>query len=92
MHDKAISARSNAEEDAQTEQRVLSDVIEAQPGTMRLSDLIRENGGTDDFPRRDAIERAVRELISFGLLFRCESAILPTRSALHAYELLGEGE
>jgi hypothetical protein len=92
LHDQIKSERTNADDDAQTEQRVLIDVIEAQPGTMRLSDLIRENGGTDDFSRRDAIERAVRELISFGLLFRCESAIMPTRSALHAYELLGEGE
>jgi len=52
-----------------------------------MSDLLREMGG-EDFARRDGIERAVRELTRFGLLFRCESAVLPTRAALHAHEVL----
>jgi hypothetical protein len=90
MHEQGKSAPTSAEKDAWAERAVLVEIIEAQPGTMRLSDLIRENGGQDDFSRRDEIERAVRELISFGLLFRCETALLPTRSALHAYELLVE--
>ena len=38
--------------------------------------------------KRDPIERAVRELIQGGLLFRCSGAVLPTRAALRAYELL----
>jgi len=68
----------------------LRHVVETHPATLRLSDLIRELGDPDDFPERDAVERAVRELIKGGLLFRCEGAVLPTRAALRAYELLEE--
>ncbi len=85
MHDQP-KAGSNAAEDRQIEEAILLHVIEAQPATLRLSDLIRELGG-DDFQKRDGIERAVRDLTQFGLLFRCEGAVLPTRCALRAYEL-----
>jgi hypothetical protein len=86
MQDKAKSA-TNAGEDHQTERAVLSHVIEAHPTTLRLSDLIRELGDLDDFSKRDGIERAVRELVKGGLLFRCEGAVLPTRAALYLSEL-----
>ena len=42
----------------------------------------------DDFGKQDAVERAVRELVKGGMLFRCEGAVLPTRQALYACELL----
>jgi hypothetical protein len=74
-------------EDQQTERAVLVHVIEAHPATLRLSDLIRELGDPDDFAKRDGIERAVRELVKGGLLFRCEGAVLPTRAALYLSEL-----
>jgi len=45
-------------------------------------------GDPDDFAKRDGVERAVRELVMGGLLFRCEGTVLPTRTALRAYELL----
>jgi len=41
----------------------------------------------EDFEKRDGVERAVRELVQGGLLFRCSGAVLPTRTALRAYEL-----
>jgi hypothetical protein len=50
--------------------------------------VIREMGGSEDFSKRDPIERAVRELMRGGLVFRCSGAVLPTRAALRAYELL----
>jgi hypothetical protein len=77
-----------ANEDQQTERAILGLVIDAHPATLRLSDLIREVGDPDNFAKRDAVERAVRELVKGGLLFRCEGAVLPTRSALYASELL----
>jgi hypothetical protein len=89
MHDQRKAA-SPAAEDLRTEMAVLSHVMEAFPQTLRLSDVIREMGGSDDFRQRDGIERAVRDLVMAGLLFRCESAVLPTRTALRAYELLVE--
>jgi hypothetical protein len=70
---------SPASEDRQVERAVLSHVIDAHPSTLLLSDLISE---------RDGIERAVRDLVKGGLLFRCEGTVLPTRAALRAYDLL----
>lgn len=77
-------------EDRQDERAVLIHVVEIHPTTLRLSDLIRDLSDPEDFGERDRIERAVRELTKGGLLFRCEGAVLPTRSALYAYELLDE--
>jgi len=87
MQDKAKSA-GTVDEDRKYERAVLVHVITAHPGTLRLSDLIREFGGSKDFSERDAIERAVRGLVRGGLLFRCEGAVLPTRAALYASEVL----
>jgi hypothetical protein len=81
-------AASPAAEDLKDERAILVHVIETFPETLRLSDLIRELGGSDDFAKRDGVERAVRELVMGGLLFRCESVVLPTRTALRAYELI----
>ncbi|HEX7279382.1 MAG TPA: hypothetical protein VF255_07140 [Solirubrobacterales bacterium] len=78
----------NAGEDQQIERVVLAHVIDAHPTTLRLSDLIRELGDPDDFAKRDSIERAVRDLVKGGLLFKCEGAVLPTRQALYACEVL----
>ena len=89
MHDQPKAA-SNAAEDRKDERAALSHVVESYPDTLRLSDLLRELGDPDDPTERDRIERAVRELVKAGLLFRCEGAVLPTRTALRAYELLIE--
>jgi len=83
-------AASNAAEDLRDERAVFVHLVETFPQTLRLSDLIRELGGAEDFAKRDGIERAVRELAKGGLLFRCEGAVLPTRTAMRAYELLAE--
>jgi hypothetical protein len=77
-----------AGEDRQEEQAVLLHVVQSHPTTLRLSDLIRDLSDPEDFHDRDRLERAVRELIKGGLLFRSGGAVLPTRSALYAYELL----
>ena len=87
MHDQR-KAVGNAAEDLRDERAILVHVIDSYPETLRLSDLILEFGGTDDFRKRDGVERAVRELVAAGLLFRCEGAVLPTRTVLRAYQLL----
>jgi len=79
-----------ANEDRQVERIVLCHVVETYPAMLRLSDLIRELADPAEFAQRDGIERAVRELIKGGLTFRCEGGVLPTRTALRAYELLVE--
>lgn len=86
MQDKAKSA-DPAGEDRKYERAVLVHVIAAHPATLRLSDLLREFGASDEFSERDAVERAVRDLAKGGLLFRCEGAVLPTRAALYCSEL-----
>ena len=87
MHDQSKAA-SNAAEDLRDERAVFVHLVETFPQTLRLSDLIREVGGSENFAKRDSVERAVRELVKGGLLFRCEGVVLPTRTALRAYELL----
>lgn len=87
MHDQP-TAGDTAAEDLQDEAAVLGHVVDNHPTTLRLSDLIRELGDPEDFAKRDRIERAVRELVRTGLLFKCEGAVLPTRPALRAYEVL----
>jgi hypothetical protein len=89
MHDQSKAA-DNAAEDLKDERVILVHVAEAYPTTLRLSDLIRELGDPDDFTQRDGIERAVRELVNAGLLFKSDGAVLPTRTALRAYELFVE--
>jgi len=89
MHDQPKAA-SPAAEDLQDERAVFAHVVDTYPGTLRLSDLTRELGDPKDFTERDRTERAVRELVKAGLLFRCEGVVLPTRTALRAYELLAE--
>ena len=88
MQDKAKAARSNAAEDTLDERAVLAHVVESHPTTLRLSDLIRDLSDREDFAERDRVEWAVRELVKGGLLFRCEGAVLPTRAALYAFDLL----
>lgn len=89
MHDQPKAA-GPAAEDLRDERAILVHVLETHPATLRLSDLIRELGDPEDFSERDRVERAVRDLIKAGLLFRCEGVVLPTRAALHAYEVLGD--
>jgi hypothetical protein len=86
MQDKAKSA-DPAGEDRKYERAVLVHIIAAHPRTLRLSDVIREFGASDEFSERDAVERAARDLVKGGLLFRCEGALLPTRATLYLSEL-----
>lgn len=88
MQDKGRRAADNAAEDRREEGAVLRHVIAVHPATLLLSDLIRELGDPSDFAQRDGIERAVRELVKAGLLFRCEATVLPTRQALYLCDVL----
>ena len=88
MQDKGRPAADNAAQDRREEGVVLRHVVETHPSTLRLSDLIRELGDPDDFEQRDGIERAVRELVKGGLLFKSDGAVLPTRQALYLCDVL----
>jgi hypothetical protein len=90
MQDKAMGAGSNAAQDRHDQGIVLVHIVHNYPGSsFRLSDLIRElTEDSGDFAERDRIERAVSELQRVGLLFRSDRAVLPTRAAIRAYEVL----
>ncbi len=88
MQDKGRPAANNAAADQRDEGEVLRHVIAVHPAALRLADLIRELGEPDDFAKRDGIERAVRELVRAGLLFKCEGAVLPTRQTLYLWDVL----
>lgn len=89
MHDQPKPA-STAAQDTQDEKAAYIHIMECQPTTLRVSDLIRELAEGEDFVYRDRVERAIHELTKAGLLFRYGGAVLPTRAATRAYELLTE--
>lgn len=80
---------TTAAEDDATEVAVLQHVLSLHPTQVTLAELIRElSGGAAGFRERDAIERAVRDLVATGLLHHREGFVLPTRAALRFSQLL----
>ena len=86
--DERGNIRSTAGEDAATESAVLQLVLALHPTALSFAELVRELGGGRDPGERDAIERAVRDLVGAGLLHRDEPFVLPTRAALRFDELM----
>lgn len=85
-----IDIRGTAEEDNRTESAVLQYILAFHPVQTSLDELLREfDQGSGDVTQRDAVERAVRDLIGSGLLRRNGDLVLPTRAALRFDELLG---
>ena len=84
-------SRTHAE-DLRDQGAVLIHVLALHPAQLRLPELVQEIvAGAADFEQKDAIDRAVRDLVGVGLLFRSDDLVLPTRAALRFDELLGEG-
>jgi elongation factor P hydroxylase len=82
--------RKTAEEDRAEESAVLQHVLALHPTAITVEELAREiDPDRDSFSRRDAVERAVRDLAGAGLLHRSDSLVLPTRAALRFDQLLG---
>jgi hypothetical protein len=80
-------AMAAASEDDFYEQAVLRHVLGWQPTVLRDSDLIREVAkDPDDFGDQDAVNRAVRELVKVGLLFRQGECVLPTPALLYVQD------
>jgi hypothetical protein len=78
-----------AAEDAATESAVLQQLLDFHPVLVTLAELVREVAGeSTDFAERDAVERAVRDLVGAGLVHRHDAFVVPTRAALRFNELL----
>lgn len=87
--DETDDSWTPATEDAATESAVLQQVLEFHPVLVTAAELVREIGGeSPDFARRDAIERAIRDLTSAGLMHSNGAFVMPTRAALRFSELL----
>jgi hypothetical protein len=85
-HDNSFTPAS---EDAATESAVLQQILDLHPVLVTAAELMREVGGeSPGFAERDAIERAVRDLIGAGLLHEHGGFLTPTRAALRFSELL----
>jgi hypothetical protein len=92
MHDKpsgAIDERATtAAEDIKDRARVLREVLDLYPETLTLDELVRElTVDSVEFPERDRVQRAVRDLIAGGLIHRVGDLVLPTRAAVNFHEL-----
>lgn len=88
MHEQPTEAATNAAQDRRDQGAVLAHIIDVHPTSLRLLDLILELADDPaDFAERDRIERATRDLVRVGLLFRCEDVVLPTRAALNFYRM-----
>jgi hypothetical protein len=90
MADENPTGKSAAEppkpevQDLRDQAVVLMQVLSSWPVHLSLGDLVREIAADPGkFAERDGVERAVRDLRKAGLVFRCESLVLPTRAALH---------
>lgn len=78
------------DDDDRTQASVLREVLWVYPEPVTLAELIREmTVGSAEFSERDRIERAVRDLIASGLLYkRDDDLVIPTRAAVRFYALL----
>jgi hypothetical protein len=88
--DDEAHIQSTAEVDAALESALLQYVLALHPTQAGLDELVRELGeGGNGFARRDAVERAVRDLTAAGLLQPNADLLAPTQAALRFDELLG---
>jgi hypothetical protein len=86
--DKSDDSRTTWAEDEGVESAVLRQLLDLHPTRLTMAELNREFvGGQVGFAERDAVERAVRDLVAVGLLHRSEEFVVPTRAALRFSEL-----
>jgi hypothetical protein len=72
-----------AADEAAVEGAVLALLVAEHPTRLTGAELVRElTAGPRDFAERDAVQRAVRDLIAVGLLHRDDRFVWPTRAAL----------
>lgn len=91
MHDDDSQPREarckfspTASDDAGVQHGLLAVVLAEHPAQLTIAELLREMcRSSEDFSERDAVERAVRDLVGVGLLHRQGVFVLPTRAALH---------
>jgi hypothetical protein len=77
------------QEDRAMQEALFHHVLDEHPTLLSRSDLVRElSDDAADWVQRDAIERAIVELVKQGLFRYLHDYVLPTRPALYG-RLLG---
>lgn len=79
------SNRTPPDDDLAIQAATLSRVLDTHPAGLTVSELASEEA---DLGTRDAIERAVRDLVGVGLLHLHGQLLSPTHAALRDRELL----
>lgn len=88
--DESDDTRTTASEDDEIEAAILKHLLALHPVQITLDELASQiDDRPEDFARRDAIERAVRELAGVGLLHRRDPFVVPSHAAIRCDELLG---
>ncbi len=86
--DERDDIRTTAGEDTRTEAAVLRWLLALHPAQIAFDEVLRAVcEDPDDFAQRDAVERAVRDLTTAGLLHRNGELVVPSRAALRFDEL-----
>lgn len=79
-------------EDVRDQGVVLIHVLTRHPALLTIPDLVREiTSGSEDFDEGDNIERAIRDLVGYGLLHCPGGLVLPTPAAQRFLKILYEG-
>lgn len=82
-HGERDDARPAAQ-DAQAERTVLAFLLNEHPNQLTVAEVSWAlNQGAVEFERKDAVERAVCELVGARLLHCSSGFVLPTRAALY---------
>lgn len=78
------------QEDRAMQEALFHHLLDEHPTLLSRSDLIRELADDpDDWVQRDAVERAISELVKQGLLRCLDDYVLPTRAAAYGRLLAG---
>ncbi|HET7052510.1 MAG TPA: hypothetical protein VFI09_01165 [Solirubrobacterales bacterium] len=77
-----------ADVDRKAEWAVLAYLLDEHPDQFTIPEVSRVmNEGKTGFDSEDAVERAIRQLVSAGLLHCCGGFVLPTKAALYYWRL-----
>jgi hypothetical protein len=75
-------------EDDLAQQSVLAILLDAHPALRSTEEVVRElTDRPDEFPERDRIDNAIRDLVGAGLLHRHGAFLFATRAAVRFHEL-----
>ena len=89
--DESNGSQTTWAKDESVESAVLRQLLDLHPTRLTMAEVIRELGSDrGGFSERDAVERAVRDLVAVGLLHHGEGFVAPTRAALRFSELLDQ--